>query len=105
MVEAPAPILTLLEQSVVALAIKDADAGFAGPLHREASLRAKLSMMYCKVAGVRGHTPLANPRLEMLRRFASATHRLRRPADTLIPELIAQGFDEEAITAVNRLAV
>ena len=42
MAKALAPSLTQLERSVVALAIKDADAGFVGPAARDTNLRAKL---------------------------------------------------------------
>jgi hypothetical protein len=105
MAEAPSPSLTTLERTVIALAIKDADAGFIDAVDVGTPLRTKLSAMHRKITATRGYTPLANPRLETLRRFAGATHRLHQPADRLVPDLVAQGFDRDTINAVSRLAI
>jgi len=48
--------------------------------------------------------PLADPRLEAIRRFVCATRRGRRPADAHVPGLIAQGFSRDQIDALALLS-
>jgi len=92
------PSLSALEWKVVSLAMREAgEAGHAG------IGRGWLARLFGSAAGLRPKLPLADPRLEALRRFVC---RLCDRADVsdLKPRLIELGFHPGQISAVAMLA-
>ena len=97
---APAPMLSDLEWKVVRLAIREAGeaaVGEPGPLGR------RLRTFWSAVTGWEPKRPLADPRLELLRRFV-CTQRGRRDAAELAARLVGLGFTPNQLTAVTLLA-
>lgn len=93
---ADVPPLSPLEWKVVSLAMREAgEAGRAG--------RGRLARLFGPAVGLRPKLPLADPRLEALRRFVC---RVRDRADVseLKPRLIELGFHPSQISAVAMLA-
>lgn len=90
---ADVPPLSPLEWKVVSLALREA--GEAG--------RGRLARLFGPAVGLRPKLPLADPRLEALRRFVC---RVRDRADVseLKPRLIELGFHPSQISAVAMLA-
>lgn len=97
------PKLTRNEWAAVSIALQDAqrcgcaaEAGDArpGPIRRLATL----------VFGSRRPTPLADPRLEAVRRFVCASYRRRGGADDLARPLAAHGFSAAQIDALQLLS-
>lgn len=95
--------LPMIERQAVELGIMDADSGWMVSAPAE-GLRAKHAQLTRVVTGQRGHQPLANPRLELVRTFAALTHCQHRPADRLIPALQQQGYEPSQIAAFTALA-
>ena len=93
------PPLSALEWKVVTLAMREAGEAGAGRVRR----RGWFGRMIDGGAGSRPKLPLADPRLETLRRFVC---RVRDRADVseLKPRLIELGFHPNQISAVTLLA-
>ena len=94
--ELKTPPLSALEWKVVSLAMREAGAGGTRP-------RGWFGRMIDGTAGLRPKLPLADPRLETLRRFVG---RVRDRADVseLKRRLVEFGFHPGQITAVAMLA-
>lgn len=97
------PILTRNEWVAVSIALQDAqrcgcpaearDAD-PGPLRRAANF----------LFGSRRPTPLADPRLEAIRRFVCASRRRRKTAMEHVPPLAEHGFNQAQIDALGLLS-
>ena len=94
------PQLTKLEWQAVSVALNDAARCGCPPPDRPSLLH----RIYAALTGNRRIMPLANPRLEAVRRFVCDTRRNRRPAETVVPELLAQGFSTRQIDALALLS-
>lgn len=92
------PPLSPLEWKVVSLALRE-----AGETGRGGRRRGWFGRLMGQAAGFRPKLPLADPRLETLRRFVA---RLVERADVsdLRPRLIELGFHPAQISAVTMLA-
>lgn len=93
------PPLTELERRVVRLGRADADRG-----NRSRPRSARLSALLATLTGVRRIQPLAEERLEALRRYACATRRREAGTPTLADQLRAFGFSADAIGTATALA-
>lgn len=92
------PTLTALEWKVVSLAIREAAEAGCG------SMRSSwLGRMVRRAAGVAPKMPLADPRLETLRRFVCRV-RGRADASDLSSRLVEYGYSQNQISAVAMLA-
>jgi hypothetical protein len=94
------PVLSDLEWKVVSLALREAGqavTGEPGPLAR------RLRALWRAVTGWEPKRPLADPRLEALRRFV-CTQRGRRDAADLAARLMGMGFTQNQLSAVTLLA-
>jgi len=96
--DSDAPTLSALEWKVVSLAIREAaDAGCG-------SVKSSwLGRLMRRAAGVAPKMPLADPRLETLRRFVCRV-RGRADASDLISALRDLGYSQNQISAVAMLA-
>ena len=95
--------LSRVELQAIEVGIRDADAGwFVSGDGR--SYRSRLAKLVRTITGRRGRQPLADAKLELLRDFASRTHRQHRPAEQLIPKLMAHGYGAEHIRSFAALA-
>ena len=92
------PIFSRLEFQVLALSRRDP----ASSVRPAGSLDRKLA----RLLGLRPHNPLADPRLETLRRFA-VTVRCRgaKRAERLAVQLLGMGFSGHQIAAASGMAV
>ena len=93
------PTLSPAEWKAVSIAINDATnrgcgAGEPGPLAR----------LITTLTGIERPRPLADPRLETLRRFVCDTRRSRGMADQFVPALMEQGFNQAQVRAIALLA-
>ena len=93
------PELSPSEWRAVSIALADADrigcpAGNSGLFGR----------LYSAMTGNRPATPLADPRLEAVRRFVCDTHRQRRLSQAYAPALAEHGFNGRQIEALAMLA-
>lgn len=95
---ADVPPLSALEWKVVSLAMRE-----AGEARGTGERRGWLGRLFGSATGMRPRLPLADPRLEALRRFVC---RVRDRADVseLKPRLIELGFHPNQISAVAMLA-
>ncbi len=93
-----APELSDLEWKVVGLAIRDAGEGRARPA---GGLPGRL---WSALTGLEPRRPLADPRLETLRRFVCTARRRRDEATALAARLLDLGFSQRQIAAVTLLA-
>jgi len=93
------PALSALEWKVVSLALREAGEAGCGGTRRRGWFRRVIDGS----AGLRPKLPLADPRLEALRRFVC---RVRDRADVseLKPRLIELGFHPNQISAVALIA-
>lgn len=92
-----APVLSSLEWKVVSLAMREANAA-------EPEAMSWIGRLFRRATGIEPKMPLADPRLETLRRFVT---RIRRRADVseLRKRLVAEyGFSARQISAVAMLA-
>lgn len=98
------PHLSRLEWAAVAAALIDADKPYGAPPPRPGSLRAHVERVFGALTGVRRPAPLANPRLETVRRFVLATRRHRRAPAELVPSLLEYGFSKAQVDALALLS-
>ena len=95
--------LSRVELQAIEVGIRDADSGwFISGDGR--SYRSRLAKLVRAITRRRGRQPLADAKLELLRDFASRTHRQHRPAEQLIPKLMAHGYGPEHISSFASLA-
>ncbi|TVV75157.1 hypothetical protein [Sphingomonas solaris] len=90
--------LTTLEERVVMLARRDADRGAFEPS------RSGFARLLTLLTGVEGPQPLADDRLETLRRFACFERRGDRRAQAAAADLIGFGFSPEALAGAAVIA-
>ena len=93
-----AHMLSDLEWKVVSLAIRDTG---------EACARSRgglLARVWAALTGLEPKRPLADPRLETLRRFVCTARRRRDEAAGLAGRLLDMGFSQRQIAAVTLLA-
>lgn len=95
--------LSRIELQAIEVGIRDADAGWFMS-NDGRSFRGRLAKLARTITGRRGRQPLADAKLELLRDFASRTHRQHRPAEQLIPKLMAHGYGPERISSFAALA-
>ncbi|MDB5683477.1 MAG: hypothetical protein JWM75_1175 [Sphingomonas bacterium] len=94
------PRLSRSEWQAVSIAINDAArcgcAGDtkAGPVRR----------LYTALTGNAPPGPLADRRLEAIRSFVYETRRQRKPAERLVPDLVAHGFSRGQVDALALLS-
>ncbi|KRB80814.1 hypothetical protein ASE00_17500 [Sphingomonas sp. Root710] len=94
--QAATPTLSALEWKVVSLAMREAE---SGSIER----RGWLSRWIEGSTGIRPKLPLADPRLETLRRFVGRV-RARADVSDLKNRLVEFGFDPGQISAVALIA-
>ena len=94
--DAATPALSALEWKVVSLAMREAETGGGGR-------RGWLGRWIEGSTGIRPRLPLADPRLETLRRFVGRV-RAHADASDLKPLLVEFGFDPRQISAVAMIA-
>jgi hypothetical protein len=94
------PALNRTEWQAVAIAMNDADVYSCGADAQPGAL----ARLFRAVTGTPVPQPLADPRLESLRRFVCATRRSRRPAEQHIPALLDHGFNQAQVQALALLA-
>lgn len=66
--------------------------------------KSRIQRWMTRLLGDNAPMPLADPRLEAVRRFACATRAGRRPDPALIGELHQRGLDEPELAAIARFA-
>ena len=98
------PTLTDLEWQVVKVAMRDATAGHLVAPTRRGSIADRLGRIYSFVTGIKPIAPLADPRLEALRRFVFVTRRTRVLAEAEVPGLLDLGFTRAQVVALATLA-
>jgi hypothetical protein len=91
--------LSTLERRVVHLGRIDADRGDRGT-----SRSPWLGRLFAMLTGISDVQPLAEERLEMLRRYASATRRGDKAAMALASQLREFGFSADALGTAAALA-
>jgi hypothetical protein len=94
------PKLSPLEWQAVSLALKDAETCGCGRTDEPGLLGRLVQRIFPPVPVL----PLANPRLEAVRRFVCETERQRRPAVEFAPALKGQGFNDRQIRALALLS-
>ena len=97
------PTLTRTEWKVVSIAIQDALARSCGASGPKGKFRRRLSAIYRSLTGIEPRRPLADRRLEALRRFVCATQRSGRVDDVLVEPLVELGFTRAQIDAIAML--
>ena len=90
--------LTALEQRVVLLAKRDADRGAILPR------RSGFARLMTWLTGIEGPQPLADDRLETLRRFVGFERRGDRRAAHVAADLLGFGFSAEALAGASAIA-
>lgn len=94
------PALSRDEWRAVSIALNDA----AGHGCASGERRGLLGRLYTALTGNEPKRPLADARLETIRRFVCAMRRQPRIARTLVPELEAQGFSHAQVEALALLS-
>ena len=96
------PALSQIEWNAVVIALRDADRRAHEPA------RSRVGRFFDKaVAVLTGNepaTPLADPRLETLRRFVSGSRRHHRSDERTATELLEHGFSCAQLRAISLLA-
>ncbi|MBU3078932.1 hypothetical protein [Sphingomonas quercus] len=93
------PALSQTEWKAVTVAINDAaNCGCAS------GEPGRLGRIFAALTGIERPKPLADPRLEALRLFVCDTRRSRKPAESLVPALIDQGYNPAQVRAIALLA-
>jgi hypothetical protein len=94
------PSLSQSEWHAVSIALNDAT-HYRTVSNRKAGL---LGRLYRMLTGNEPQRPLADPRLETIRRFVWASRRRPECAEKLAPELEAQGFSHAQVEALALLS-
>lgn len=98
------PLLDQQEWNAVAVALQDTDRWTMRHSDRR-GLRGLSMRLYYFLTGNAPAKPLANSRLEILRRFVDATHRSRSMARDLVPAMVEHGFSAAQVEAITLLAL
>ena len=101
MVLAGEPKLNRTDWQAVSIAFNDAADCGCGDAGAKPGL---LGRFYGALTGNEPRRPLADPRLEAIRRFVCETRRSRRRADAHVPGLVEQGFTRDQIDALAFLS-
>ena len=96
------PSLNNTEWNTVTLALKDAERGAWIEIEGN-GFRARFGRFYAHLTGNAPVRPLADPRLDTLRRFVDATRRTRKLAEQFVPAMMAQGFNRAEVDAIALL--
>lgn len=96
------PHLTAAEWQAVAVALRDADR-FACAAPGDAAEGA-LSRLFRAITGIERPRPLADPRLDAVRRFVCASRRNMARAREIAGELLALGYSRDQIEALRIVA-
>ena len=94
------PSLTRSEWQAVSIALNDA----ASTTCASGETPGLLGKLYVALTGNQPKRPLADPRLETIRRFVCASRRHLQAAETIAPELEAQGFSHAQVEALALLS-
>jgi hypothetical protein len=96
------PHLTTAEWQAVTVALRDAErfACVAAPDRPEG----RLARLYRALTGIERPRPLADPRLDAVRRFVCASRRNVARAREIAGELIALGYSRDQIEALRIVA-
>jgi hypothetical protein len=94
------PTLSRAEWHAVSIALHDADQHACASSQKPGFL----GWLYTAITGNEPQRPLADPRLESIRRFVCAMRRKPDVAETLIPELEAQGLTRAQVEALALLS-
>jgi hypothetical protein len=97
------PMLTGLEWKVVALALREASDGGCGGIVPPSRLTRLFRRIAHALTGWEGPRPLADPRLETLRRFVCTSRWGHHDAAALAQSLLQQGFSQPQVRAVAML--
>ncbi|PTQ12683.1 hypothetical protein CLG96_00495 [Sphingomonas oleivorans] len=98
------PMLSKLEWKVISLAFNEATECGCGSFEEPSRLGGAVRRAFNWITGIEPSRPLADPKLESLRRFACETRRHGRPAKDLAPALIEHGFSAGQVQAVALLS-
>jgi hypothetical protein len=98
------PRLSRAEWGTVSAAFSDARIGTC-QADRPSALRRVLCRLVLLLTGIRPAAPLANDRLDTLRRFVCTTRSNGSPSPHLWSELIACGYSEAQVEALALLAL
>ena len=94
------PSLSRSEWLAVSIALSDAGRNACVPTRRTGVW----GRLASAITGATPERPLADPRLETIRRFVCAVRRRPDAAERLIPELEAQGFSHAQVEALALLS-
>lgn len=97
------PALSGLEWKVVSLALRESEKGGCAGVRQPGPIGRALRVFHRAVTGARGTLPLADPRLETLRRFVCMMCWGNSEAEKLAARLIDMGFTQSQIRAVALL--
>jgi hypothetical protein len=92
-------VLTRVEWQAVTVALRDAERG-----HGAKSRPGAAGRLWRWLTGAEPPRPLADPRLEAVRRFVWAARRQGGRACELVPELLGFGFTPAQVEAIARVA-
>ncbi|HEY0271506.1 MAG TPA: hypothetical protein VGC10_11015 [Sphingomonas sp.] len=96
-----APVLSRMEWQAVAVALNDAD---RHPCGREAGTEGRLARALRWLTGAQAPRPLADPRLDAVRRFVCAVRGGGDRLRDLVPELKDFGYSPAQIEALRLVA-
>ena len=94
-----APSLSKREWQVVAIALREADQHGCGGIVPPS----RIGRIWTAITGREPIRPLADPRLETLRRFVCQLHRRAEPVETLGQALIDLGYSRDQVNAIAAL--
>lgn len=92
------PFLSSLEWAAVTIALREADRTGGGM-----AAGGRLARAWRWLTGIQPPRPLADPRLDALRRFAGAVRRRSAHLQEMMPELRRQGFSAIQLDALARM--
>ncbi len=95
------PHLTAAEWQAVTVALRDAEHLACGA---EDKPEGRLSWLFRALTGIEQPRPLADPRLDAVRRFVCASRRNVARAREIAGELIAYGYSKDQIEALRIVA-
>lgn len=98
------PTLSRAEWHAVSIALHDADQHACTSAKPSGRWSGFIGWLYTAITGNEPQRPLADPRLESIRRFVCAMRRKPDAAVTLIPELEAHGFSSAQVEALALLS-
>ncbi len=97
------PELNVVDWQVVQIALRDANSRACSIPDNRHPIVSRFYRAFCLVTGIEPCRPLADPRLESLRRFLSVSRRNRAIAERFIPDLLDHGYTRHQVTALAML--